>query len=175
MTSYANRTSPVLRGKWILENILGTPPPPPPPNVPPLKDTDVEGKASSRCASGWPSIARMPPAAGCHQLMDPAGLSMENFDAIGRWRIRTEAGSGCRCLGRPARRFDVRRHERSSHARCSQRPELFVATLTEKLLTYALGRGRRVLRCAVRPRTLSRDARANDYRFSVARARHRLE
>ena len=103
VTSYANRTSPVLRGKWILENIVGTPPPPPPQNVPPLKDTDAEGRVLSmreRMAQHRAS----PACAGCHQLMDPAGLSMENFDAIGRWRIRTESGSAVDASGGLARR-----------------------------------------------------------------------
>ena len=91
VTSYANRTSPVLRGKWILENILGTPPPPPPPNVPPLQETLGSGKVLTmreRMAQHRVNAA----CSGCHQLMDPAGLSMENFDAIGRWRTRHRSG-----------------------------------------------------------------------------------
>ncbi len=112
VTSYANRTSPVLRGKWILENILGTPPPPPPPNVPPLPDNHAGGKALSMRERMAQHRAN-PACSGCHQLMDPAGLSMEHFDAIGRWRTRTRGGHCRRCVGRPARRFDVRRHGRS--------------------------------------------------------------
>jgi hypothetical protein len=92
VTSYANRTSPVLRGKWVLENILGTPPPPPPPNVPPLRDNPGAGKALSM-RERMAQHRTNPACSGCHQLMDPAGLSMENFDAIGRWRARTEAGT----------------------------------------------------------------------------------
>ena len=92
VTSYANRTSPVLRGKWILENILGTPPPPPPPNVPPLKDNGAAGQVLSM-RERMAQHRVNPACSGCHQLMDPAGLSMENFDAIGRWRTRTEAGT----------------------------------------------------------------------------------
>jgi len=92
VTSYANRTSPVLRGKWILENILGTPPPPPPPNVPPLPDNAGGGRALSMRERMTQHRANAA-CSGCHQLMDPAGLSMENFDAIGRWRTRTEGGA----------------------------------------------------------------------------------
>ena len=98
VTSYANRTSPVLRGKWILENILGTPPPPPPPNVPPLKDNGAAGKVLSMRERMAQHRAN-PACSGCHQLMDPAGLSMENFDAIGRWRTRTEAGTAVDASG----------------------------------------------------------------------------
>ena len=163
VTSYANRTSPVLRGKWILENILGTPPPPPPPNVPPLQDTDASGKRLSMRERMAQHRAN-PACAGCHQLMDPAGLSMENFDAIGRWRTRTEAGSDGRRLGRAARRSDVRRHGRSAEA-LLRTPELFVTTLTEKLLTYALGRGLEYYD-APAVRAIVASARANDYRFS---------
>src|SRR6185436_11957759 len=98
VTSYANRTSPVLRGKWILENLIGSPPPPPPPNVPQLPETLGSGKVLSmreRMAQHRAS----PACAGCHQLMDPAGLSMENFDAIGRWRTRTESGAAVDASG----------------------------------------------------------------------------
>ena len=93
VTSYATRTSPVIRGKWILENLLGTPPPPPPPNVPALKDNTVVGNAR-RCASGWPSTARNAACASCHKLMDPLGLR--------RWRTSTRSAAGAR--SRKARR-----------------------------------------------------------------------
>ncbi len=95
VTSYATRTSPVIRGKWILENILGTPPPPPPANVPALKDNTVSSTLSvrERLAEHRANAA----CAGCHKLMDPVGFALENFDAVGRWRdVR----------GRPARRRD---------------------------------------------------------------------
>jgi hypothetical protein len=134
VTSYANRTSPVLRGKWILENILGTPPPPPPPNVPPLSDNNGGGKALSmreRMAQHRANAA----CAGCHQLMDPAGLSMEHFDAIGRWRTRTEAGTAVDASGSlpDGSAFDGMAGLRGA---LLNRPELF-STVTERLLTYA--------------------------------------
>jgi hypothetical protein len=163
VTSYANRTSPVLRGKWILENIVGTPPPPPPQNVPPLKDTDVEGRVLSmreRMAQHRAS----PACAGCHQLMDPAGLSMENFDAIGRWRLRTESGSAVDASGGlpDGSTFNGMNGLRAALLR---KPDMFVGTLTEKLLTYGLGRGLEYYD-APSVRKIVSGARAQDYRFS---------
>ena len=163
VTSYANRTSPVLRGKWILENILGTPPPPPPPNVPTLKDTDVEGRVLSmreRMAQHRAS----PACAGCHQLMDPAGLAMENFDAIGRWRLRTESGGAVDASGGlpDGSAFNGMSGLRAALLR---KPEMFVGTLTEKLLTYGLGRGVEYYD-APSVRAIVSGARAQEYRFS---------
>jgi len=163
VTSYANRTSPVLRGKWILENIVGTPPPPPPPNVPPLKDTDTNGRLLSmreRMAQHRAS----PACAGCHQLMDPAGLSMENFDAIGRWRVRTESGSSVDASGGLP---DGSTFTGMSGLRAAllRKPDMFVGTLTEKLMTYGLGRGLEYYD-APTVRDIVRDARGQDYRFS---------
>ena len=91
MTSYANRTSPVLRGKWVLENILGAPPPPPPPNVPALKDRGEDGKILS-VRQQMEKHRANPACASCHARMDPLGFALENFDAIGKWR--TTSGRG---------------------------------------------------------------------------------
>jgi mono/diheme cytochrome c family protein len=163
VTSYANRTSPVLRGKWVLENILGTPPPPPPPNVPPLPDNHAGGRALSMRERMVQHRAN-PACSGCHQLMDPAGLSMEHFDAIGRWRARTEAGTAVDASGGlpDGSTFDGMDGLRRA---ILNRPELFVSTLTEKLLTYALGRGLEYYD-APTVRAIARDARLNDYKFS---------
>ncbi|MGH9255318.1 MAG: DUF1592 domain-containing protein [Vicinamibacterales bacterium] len=163
VTSYANRTSPVLRGKWILENILGTPPPPPPANVPPLAENGVSGKTLSM-RDRMAQHRVNPVCSGCHQLMDPAGLSMENFDAIGRWRTRTEAGTAVDASGGlPG--GSTFQGMAGLRAAVLARPELFVSTVTEKLLTYALGRGLEYYD-APAVRAITRDARGNDYRFS---------
>ena len=161
VTSYATRTSPVIRGNWILGNLLGTPPPPPPANVPNLKENTVsdslpmrarlaEHRANAACAS-------------CHNLMDPIGFALENFDATGRWRtledgqpIDVSGGlpDGSTFAGVAGLEAGLLKH-----------PDLFVTALTEKLLTFALGRG-------VEPsdapavRKIVRDAQANDFRFS---------
>ena len=161
VTSYANRTSPVIRGKWVLENILGTPPPPPPANVPALKDNTVSSTLSvrERLAAHRANVA----CAGCHQLMDPVGFALENFDAVGRWRAIEEGRPIDSSGGLPdGSRFDgVTGLERA----VLKRPELFVGTLTEKLLTFALGR---VVENHDAPaiRKIVRDARAQEYRFS---------
>ena len=163
VTSYTTRTSPVLRGKWILENLLGMPPPPPPPNVPPLEEPDP-GVAARSMRERMEAHRVNPACATCHRLMDPAGLSMENFDAIGRWRNRgnnwipIDAGGGIPGGGD----FDGVAGLREA---ILARPIVFVGTMTEKLLTYALGRG---LGHHDGPavRKVVRHAAANDYRFS---------
>ncbi|HEU4693606.1 MAG TPA: DUF1592 domain-containing protein, partial [Vicinamibacterales bacterium] len=163
VTSYANRTSPVLRGKWILENIVGTPPPPPPQNVPPLQETDSNGKLLSMRERMTQHRAN-PACASCHQLMDPAGLSLENFDAIGRWRLRTESGSDVDASGGlpDGSTFAGMSGLRSALLR---KPDLFVGTLTEKLMTYSLGRGLEYYD-APSVREIVHSSRAQDYRFS---------
>jgi hypothetical protein len=137
VTSYATRTSPVLRGKWVLESLIGTPPPPPPPDVPTLKDNTVSANLSmrARLAEHRANAA----CASCHNMMDPPGFALENFDAVGRWRNFEEGEPVDASGGLP---------DGSKFAGVSgleqgllNRPEIFVSTLTEKLLTYALGRG----------------------------------
>ncbi|RPH59770.1 MAG: DUF1592 domain-containing protein [Acidobacteria bacterium] len=162
VTSYANRTSPVLRGKWIMENILGTQPPPPPENVPPLTDNPVGKMLSMRERM---ALHRVNPAcASCHQLIDPAGLSLENFDAVGRWRTRSEAGTPIDASGGlpDGSTFDGASGLRQA---LLARPELVVGNAIEKLLTYALGRGLDYHDAAA-VRRITRDAVTHDYRFS---------
>jgi hypothetical protein len=161
VTSYATRTSPVIRGKWVLENILGTPPPPPPANVPALKDNTVSSSLSvrERLAEHRRDVA----CAGCHRLMDPVGFALENFDAVGRWRV-VEEGKAVDATGAlpDGRQFDgVAGLEQA----LLKRPDLFVGAMAEKLLTFALGRG---VECYDAPaiRKIVRDARAHDDRFS---------
>ena len=140
VTSYANRTSPTIRGKWLLENVLGAPPPPPPPNVPSLMDRGEDGKILS-VREQMEKHRANPACAVCHKAMDPLGFALENFDAIGKWRSTSGAANtpvdasgvlpdGTKFNG-PA---ELRRVLLS-------RSGQFANTVTEKLLTYALGRG----------------------------------
>jgi Protein of unknown function (DUF1592)/Protein of unknown function (DUF1588)/Protein of unknown function (DUF1585)/Protein of unknown function (DUF1595)/Protein of unknown function (DUF1587) len=163
VTSYANRTSPVNRGKWILENLLGTPVPPPPQNVPPLAE-NAPGAKVLTVRERMVQHRANPVCASCHQLMDPVGLATENFDAIGRYRTMSEAGTPVDASGGlpDGSTFDGAIGLR--HA-VLNRPELFVTTLTEKLMTYALGRGMEHYD-APAVRSIIRTARGSDYRFS---------
>jgi hypothetical protein len=139
VTSYATRTSPVLRGKWLLENVLGMPPPPPPANVPPLEEPEP-GQRARTMRERMEQHRVNPACAACHEIMDPAGLAMENFDAIGRWRDTEEDGSRIDASGSlPGGRAFV--GVAGLRDAILERPDVFVGTLTEKLLTYALGRG----------------------------------
>jgi mono/diheme cytochrome c family protein len=163
LTSYAMRTSPVVRGKWVLENILGAPPPPPPPNVPALKETTDGGKVLTmreRMAQHRTNAV----CASCHARMDPLGFALENFDAVGRWRTRDESGAPIDASGAlpEGTTFEGIKGLRQI---LLARPELFVTTLTEKLLTYAVGRelGHND---APAVRGIVRGAAASDYHFS---------
>jgi hypothetical protein len=137
VTSHTDRTSPVVRGKWILENLLGTPPPPPPPDVPPFPDNTGQKPRSVR--DRMEQHRATPSCAACHKLMDPLGFALENFDAVGKWRTR-DAGSPIDASGQLTDGTPVDGVV-SLRLALSRRPEVFVGTLTEKLMTYALGRG----------------------------------
>ena len=162
VTSYPNRTSVVLRGKYILENILGTPPPSPPAAVPPLKETGDDGKPAS-LRTLMERHRATPACATCHRVMDPLGFSLENFDATGRWRVKEAAGvvdaSGQLADGTPVDGPVALRKALLKH------PEQFVRTMTEKMLTYALGRGLEYYDMPV-VRQIARDAASQNYRFS---------
>jgi hypothetical protein len=139
VTAYPHRTSPVLRGKWILENLLGTPPPPPPPNVPDLKDANAAGRVLSmreRMAQHRTNAV----CASCHSMMDPPGLSLEHFDAVGRHRVVDERFEPIDAAGvlPDGTTFDG---PGGLRAALLSHPERFVSTFVEKLMTYALGRG----------------------------------
>src|SRR5206468_6325729 len=136
VTSNPTRTSPVKRGKWILENLLGTPPPPPPPDVPELKEgKELTGTLRQRMEQHRAN----PSCATCHQRMDPLGFGFENYDAIGAWRTKdgkfaVDAGGVLpdgRKFNGPAELRKILKERQAEFTRC----------LTEKLLTYALGRG----------------------------------
>jgi len=161
VTSYATRTSPVIRGHWILKNLIGSPPPPPPPNVPALDENTVAADLSIR--ERLAEHRANPACAGCHNLMDPVGFSLENFDAVGRWRD-VEFGRAIDVTGGLPDGSEFEGVAGLEQALLG-RPELFVGTMAEKLLTYALGRGVEDYD-APAVRGIVREARAADYRFS---------
>jgi mono/diheme cytochrome c family protein len=162
LTSYATRTAPVIRGKWILSNILGIPPPPPPATVPALKENAGIGKVVSMRQRMAEHRAN-PACSGCHQLMDPIGFALENYDAVGRWRD-AEGGKPIDASGGLP---DGSKFEGASGLQRAllSRPEVFTTTFTAKLLTYALGRGVEYYD-APSVRAIVRQAQANDFRFS---------
>jgi hypothetical protein len=141
-TSYPTRTAPTIRGKWIMSTLLGIPPPEPPPNIPALKE-NAAGQAVADTSSVRARLEQHrgnPACAGCHKLMDPLGLALENFDAIGRWRTRAEDGKP---IDPSTQLFDGTNVDGPAAVRDAllSHPESIVRTTTERLLTYALGRG----------------------------------
>jgi hypothetical protein len=163
VTSYATRTSPVLRGKWLLENILGAPPPPPPPDVPALKDNDVSLKPLS-VRQRMEEHRKSPVCSSCHARMDPLGFALENFDAIGRWRTADEGNVPIDAAGSLPEGTHFEGPAELRTMLLARRAE-FVRTIAEKMLTYALGRG---IEYYDRPavRSILAEATASDYRWS---------
>jgi len=161
VTSYPDRTSPVVRGKWILENLLGTPPPAPPPNVPELKPSSFAAQQSIRARMA--SHRENPVCAACHARMDPLGFALENYDGIGKYRVLDESGAPIDASG--ALPNGTKFVGPAGLTNALLESDQFVRTLSEKLLTYALGRG---LEPADAPavRAIVRDAAKNDYRFT---------
>lgn len=161
VTSYATRTSPTIRGNWILENIIGTPPPPPPANVPALKEKTTLTNLTVR--ERLAGHRANPACASCHDLMDPVGFALENFDAVGRWR-EFEDGAKIDVSGVLPDGSEIRGTD-DLESGILERPEMFVETLVGKLLTFALGRG---MEPTDQPaiRQIVRNAREQDYRFS---------
>ena len=155
VTSYATRTSPVIRGHWILKNLLATEPPPPPPNVPALDGVISE---SLPIRERLAKHREMAACASCHNLMDPVGFALENYDAIGRWHAEADSRGGF---------ADGSEFEGVAGLEdvLLKRPELFITALTEKLMTYALGRG---LEASDAPavRKVVQRAKENDWKFS---------
>jgi hypothetical protein len=163
VTSHATRTSPVKRGKFILEQILGSPPPPPPPNVPELKQPQSQSKVLTmreRMADHRAS----PYCAGCHAMIDPVGFALENFDPIGRFRIVDENQKVIDTSGSfpDGTRFTDLRGFRAA---LIGNPNRFMLTLTEKLMTYALGRGIEAYDMPA-VRAVVREAADHEYRFT---------
>ena len=140
VTSYANRTSPVLRGKWLLENILGAPPPPPPPNVPGLKESGEDGAPPASVRERMELHRRNPVCASCHAQMDPLGFALENFDAVGRWRTTGEGGTPIDASAVLPNGAAISGSGELARLLVEQ-PDRFASTVVEKLLTYATGRG----------------------------------
>lgn len=162
VTSYAHRTTPVIRGKWILDNLLSVPPPPPPPQVPALKENAGIGK-NLTMRERMAQHRVNPQCAACHNVIDPVGFAMENYDAVGRWRITDDgkpidnAGSlpdGAKFNGVDGLQAAILKY-----------PDLFATTVAEKLLTYGLGRGVEYFDGPA-VRKVVRSAKAQDYKFS---------
>jgi len=164
VTSIATRTSPVMRGKWILQNLLGAPPPAPPPGVEVNLEADPKAKKPNTLRERLELHRTQPVCASCHKIMDPLGFSLENFDLIGKWRDNDSGvpidSSGVLVDGTPVRGVaDLRRALLS-------RSDAFVTTTMERLMTYALGRP---VEYTDMPslRAIVRDSSKNDYRFST--------
>jgi hypothetical protein len=162
VTSYSTRTSPVLRGKYLLSNILGSPPPPPPPNVEALPEPAGE-TARPTMRARMETHRKNPMCAACHARMDPLGFALENFNAIGKWRT-TEGGSPIDSTGAFPDGTKINNAAEFRQVLLGHRDE-FIRTFTEKLLTYALGRGVEYYDMPA-VRTIVRDAAPSDYRWS---------
>jgi hypothetical protein len=164
VTSYPNRTAPTIRGKWVLEQLLGSPPPPPPPNVPSLKEDSTVQKLTMR--ERMEQHRANPTCAVCHRMMDPLGFALENFDGLGGWRVSTGPGAGPidasgalpdgTKFNGPAGLRDV----------LLKKQDMFVENFTERLLTYALGRGLEEYDSAAL-RKIAREAAADNQKWSA--------
>jgi hypothetical protein len=162
LTSVSNRTSPVQRGKWVMIALLGTPPPPPPPGVPPLKETGENEKVQS-VREKMEEHRKNEPCRSCHQLMDPIGLALENFDGIGSWRAK----DGGLAVDASGRMFDGAKLDGPVSLRKAilSHSDAFIGTFTQNLLAYALGR---VVDYRDMPmvRSIEQEAARNNNRFS---------
>ena len=161
------RTSPVKRGVWVLENILGTPPPEPPPNVPPLEDSNEEPGKVLTLREQMTLHRKNQPCAGCHKIMDPIGFALENFDADGKWRTK-QGGDGGVPIDASVELFDGQDVDGPAGLRTAllRYSPQFVRMFTEKMMTYAIGRG---VEYTDMPtiRAIVRDADKDNNRFSA--------
>ena len=166
VTSHTDRTSPVVRGKWVLDNLLGAPPPPMPANVPPLDENAQQAGRVLTMRERMEVHRRNPVCANCHKIMDPIGLAMENFDAVGSWRTR-EGGTHGTAIDASGVLLDGTKVDGIVSLRKAllRNPEIFVGTFVEKMTTYALGRG---VAANDMPtvRQIVRDSARQDYRFA---------
>jgi hypothetical protein len=167
VTSNADRTSPVKRGKWVLENILNAPPPPPLPDVPPFNEEATRGGKVLTVRERLEEHRRNPVCANCHKMFDPIGLALENFDATGAWRSR-EGGTVGAAIDASGELSDGTKVDGVASLRRAlvRDPDIFVGTVVEKLMTYGLGRG---LTAHDMPtvRGIVRQTAPRDYRFSA--------
>ncbi len=163
-TSYPDRTSPVLRGKWLLNNIFGLPVPPPPPGVDTNLTENKPGAVPKSIRERLAQHRQNPSCNSCHSVIDPLGFALENFDVIGGWRTIDEAGKPVDASGTTTSGAKVDGLS-GLRALLLERPEQFPRTVTEKLLAYALGR-RVEYYDQPAVRTIVRDAAAHDYRWS---------
>ena len=161
VTSYANRTSVVLRGKWVLENLLGAPPPPPPPNVPPLKENDGRSKPTA-LRERMEQHRTNAVCASCHSRMDPLGFALEHFDAIGQWRENDTGAAINSAITLAGHEIDSPKAFREA---LLTNTDEFVRTVTEKLFIYALGRGLEYTD-APQVRRIGGDLTGNEHRWS---------
>jgi hypothetical protein len=161
VTSHVDRTSPVARGKWILDNLMGTPPPPPIPDVPPFPEGESQKSKSVR--ERMEQHRANPVCANCHRVMDPLGFALENFDAVGAWRVK-DGGTSIDPSGQLADGTSVDGVVMLRQA-LLKRPEVLVSTLTEKLMTYGIGRGVSYYDMPT-VRAIVRDAARQNYTFS---------
>jgi Protein of unknown function (DUF1592)/Protein of unknown function (DUF1588)/Protein of unknown function (DUF1587)/Protein of unknown function (DUF1585)/Protein of unknown function (DUF1595)/Cytochrome C oxidase, cbb3-type, subunit III len=164
VTSYPNRTAPTIRGKWVLEQLLGSPPPPPPPNVPSLKDDATTQKLTMR--QRMEQHRANPTCAVCHRMMDPLGFALENFDGLGGWRVSAAVGSGP--IDSSGALPDGTKFDGPAGLRdvLLKKKDMFVETFTERLLTYALGRGVEEYDHAAL-RKIAREAAADSQKWSA--------
>ena len=175
VTSHDNRTSPVVRGKWVLENILGTPPPPPPANIPPLKDgLGANGKVLTM-RERMAVHRENPVCASCHAMIEPAGFALEHFDAVGQWRdvddtrpVPWVRGEGCPPIDASGKLPDGTTFNGPAELKRAllEHPDQFATTVTEKLMIYALGRGIGYYDLPA-IRRIVRDTKQDDYRFAT--------
>jgi hypothetical protein len=164
-TSYANRTSPVVRGAWVLEHLMGTPPAAPPPGVEQFPESE-EGGEQLTVRARLEQHRSVKGCASCHDVIDPVGLSLENYNAIGQWRVKDiDAGERIDAAGKLADGTGVN-GVAALRSYLVGRPDLFVNTLAENLLVYALGRPVQYFDMPL-VRKLVRDAAKDDYRFSA--------
>jgi len=165
LTAVATRTSPVFRGKFILTTFLNTPPPPPPPDVPTLEESNKEAATAPKTVRGQLELHRKnAPCASCHRIIDPPGFALEKFNSVGQWRDAGADGEPIDTAGVLADGTKLDGPVALREAILS-RPDAFVTALSERMLTYALGRGVEPADMPV-VRRIAKKAAQNDYRFA---------